>query len=245
MGWRGSGFVRGSRCEQAEGGFGEIGRVGLHLMQNSEAKFLDALYLGVRDRLGFDASLDLLSDVFGVVSTTLIDFDAARPEVSIQASVGIFTGENLRRYHQEFAATDPAPAAFIAQPAGTATPTYRLLPDERRKPGIFFGEFFRPLGMEECLGGTLASTKGRFAMIGLQRSPDRKPFDDADIARLEALMPHLARALQLRRAFLQLERTTGALAGGLRPAGGRHRHARRGGPQPLRQCRRAAHGGRQ
>ena len=166
----------------------------------------------MRDRLGFDASLDLLSDVFGVVSTTLLDFDAARPEVSIQASVGIFTGENLRRYHQDFAATDPAPAAFIAQPAGTATPTYRLLPDEHRKPGIFFGEFFRPLGLEECLGGTLASTKGRFAMIGLQRSPDRKPFDDADIARLEALMPHLARALQLRRAFLQLERTTGALA---------------------------------
>jgi hypothetical protein len=71
--------------------------------------------------------------------------------VSIQASVGIFTGENLKRYHQEFSVTDPAPAAFMAQPVGTATPTYRLLLDERRKPGIFFGEFFRPLGMEECL----------------------------------------------------------------------------------------------
>jgi hypothetical protein len=180
-------------------------------MQDRAAKFLDALYLGVRDRLGFDASLHLLSDAFGVVSTTLIDFDAARPEVSIQASVGIFTGENLERYHQEFSVTDPAPAAFMAQPVGTATPTYRLLPDERRKPGIFFGEFVRPLGMEECLGGTLASTRGRFAMIGLQRSPDRRPFGDADIARLEALMPYIARALQLRRGFLQLERTTGAL----------------------------------
>ena len=128
-------------------------------MQDGEAKFLDALYLGVRDRLGFNASLELLNDVFGVVSTTLIDFDAARPEVSIQASVGIFTGENLRRYHQEFSATDPAPAAFMAQPVGTATPTYRLLPDERRKPGIFFSEFFRPIGLEECLGGTLASPR--------------------------------------------------------------------------------------
>lgn len=91
-------------------------------------------------------------------------------------------------------------------------PTYRLLAEETRKPGVFFNEFFRPLGLEECLGGTLASTKGRFAMVGLQRQRDRKPFDDDDIARLEALMPHLARALQLRRSFLELEGAAGAMS---------------------------------
>ena len=85
------------------------------------------------------------------------------------------------------------------------------MPGEHRKPGVFFGDFFRPLGLEECLGGTLASTNGRFAMVGLQRSRDRRPFDDDDIDRLEALMPHLARALQLRRSFIQLERAAGAL----------------------------------
>jgi hypothetical protein len=93
----------------------------------------------------------------------------------------------------------------MARPAGMASPTYRLLPEETRRPGVFFAEFFRPLGLEECLGGTLASSKGRFAMVGVHRAPDRKPFDDGDIARLEALMPHLGRALNLRRTFLDLE----------------------------------------
>jgi len=181
-------------------------------VQKLEAQFLDALYLGVRDRASFDGSLDLLGDLFDVDTGVLLDFDAARPEVSAQASVGLFKGEALDRYQRDFAALDPAPRAFMGVPVGTAMPTYRLLPEETRKPGVFFNEFFRPLGLEECLGGTLASTKGRFAMVGLQRPRDRKPFDDDDIARLEALMPHLARALQLRRSFLELEGAAGAMS---------------------------------
>lgn len=184
----------------------------LTFMQKREAQFLDALYLGVRDRAGFDASLELLGSLFDVTTAILLDFDAARPEVSAQATIGQFKGEAMQRYQRDFATLDPAPRAFMAQPAGTAIPTYRLLPEETRKPGVFFNEFFRPLGLEECLGGTLATTKGRFAMVGLQRTPDRDPFDDADIARLEALMPHLARALQLRRGFLELEGAAGAMS---------------------------------
>lgn len=179
--------------------------------QKREAQFLDALYLGVRDRASFDASLELLSDLFDVVSAILLDFDAARPEVSAQACTGVMSGDTLARYSSDFAAIDPAPPAFMARPVGTAIPTYRLLPEEKRRPGAFLNEFFRPSGMEECLGGTLASARGRFAMIGLQRDAGRKAFDDDDIARLEGLMPHLSRALQLRRQFIGLERLTGAL----------------------------------
>jgi hypothetical protein len=64
-------------------------------MQDRDAQFLDALYLGVRDRAGFDRSLELLCGMFDVVSAALLDFDAARPDVSAQATVGVFSGENL------------------------------------------------------------------------------------------------------------------------------------------------------
>jgi PAS domain-containing protein len=180
-------------------------------MQDREAQFLDALYLGVRDRAGFDRSLQLLCGVFDVQSASLLDFDAARPEISVHGTAGLFSGDAVRLYQQAFAAIDPAPPAFATRPVGTAIPTYRLLPEETKKPGVFLNEFFRPLGLEECLGGTLASQKGRFAMVGLHRAPDRRPFDDADIAKLETLMPHLARAIGLHRAFFELERKVGAL----------------------------------
>ncbi|MGH6734974.1 MAG: helix-turn-helix transcriptional regulator [Methyloceanibacter sp.] len=181
-------------------------------MQDREAQFLDALYLGVRDRAEFDQALNVLCTLFEVPSAVLLDFDAARPEVSVQAAIGVYSGEALERYHRDFALIDPAPPAFIARPAGTAIPTRRLLPEEYRRPSAFLGEFFRPLGLEECLGGTLASTNGRFALVGLHRAPERKAFDDDDIAKLQALMPHLSRALQLRRAFLSLDRKAVALS---------------------------------
>jgi len=40
---------------------------------------------------------------------------------------------------------------------------------------------------------------------GLQRGPDRPPFEDHELVQVERLMPHVARALQLRQAFLQIE----------------------------------------
>lgn len=181
-------------------------------MQDREAQFLDTLYLGVRDRAGFEESLNLLCGMFDVASAALLDFDAARPDVSVHASVGLYSGDALDLYQRDFAAIDPAPPAFITRRAGTAIQTYRLLPEETRKPGVFFNEFFRPLGLEECLGGTLATANSRFAMVGLHRAPDREPFDDEDVATLEGLMPHLARALTLRRTFLDIERKSGALS---------------------------------
>jgi hypothetical protein len=39
----------------------------------------------------------------------------------------------------------------------------------------------------------------------LQRGPDRSAFEDSELADVERLMPHIGRALQLRRTFLRLE----------------------------------------
>lgn len=106
-------------------------------MPDDEGQFLDALYLGVRDGTEFDQVLALLCAMFDVASGALIDFDAARPDVAAQSAVGVFSGETARLYEREFAALDPAPPAFMSRPAGTAIPTYRLLPEERRRPGVF------------------------------------------------------------------------------------------------------------
>ena len=65
--------------------------------------------------------------------------------------------------------------------------------------------FLSKIGLGGTLGGTLDSKQGRFSLIGMQRGVDRPQFDDDDIAALERLMPHLSRALQLRRAFFRME----------------------------------------
>jgi PAS domain-containing protein len=85
------------------------------------------------------------------------------------------------------------------------------LSEEERNALPFFNEFFRPIGLTETLAGNLFNDRGRFSLIGLQRGDDRPPFDDDDIARMEQLMPHITRAVQLRRTFVRLEAQNRAL----------------------------------
>jgi DNA-binding CsgD family transcriptional regulator len=74
-------------------------------------------------------------------------------------------------------------------------------------------EFFRPRGLEECLGATLLRDEDRAAQIGIQRGPERRAFDARDIASLEQLLPHIQRALQLHRQFATVTGMATALAG--------------------------------
>ena len=103
-------------------------------MPDAESQFLDVLYLGVRDLAEFDHGLTLLCGLFEVNSVAPIDFDAARPEVSSQSAVGLFSGEVAERYEREFAHLDPAPPAFMKPSVGTAIPTYGFC--RRRRTGL-------------------------------------------------------------------------------------------------------------
>jgi DNA-binding CsgD family transcriptional regulator len=124
-----------------------------------------------------------------------------------------FDPEFLRLYQEQFAAIDPAPAAFANScPSGKASSTNRVFTPEELKKGVFANEWLRPAGYEETMAGMLNARDGRFAMVGLQRTPKRDAFSDIDFARLEPLLPHLARALELRRAFLGLERRAGIMS---------------------------------
>jgi PAS domain-containing protein len=182
------------------------------MSDDREAKFLDALYFGVKDGGVFDHAMELLADQFGCASATVVDFDAVAPEISLACVVG-FDPEFLRLYQEHFATLDPAPSAFAnGCPSGKASATNRVFTEEELKRGVFANEWLRPAGYEETMAGMLTAREGRFAMIGLQRTPQREAFSDSDFARLEALLPHLARALELRRAFLGLERKAGVLS---------------------------------
>jgi GAF domain-containing protein len=181
---------------------------------DTDPKLVDAFYRGVDDPGAFELALDALSARFGCGSAALISLDAAAPETNVVLSSGVWNSTVAECYVREFAAIDPAPAAFARLRVGTASTTDRILtPEQLHCP--FLHEFYVPLGLAETLGGTLQAGGGRFELIGLHRGPDRPAFDDAELAHVERLMPHVARALQLRRAFLRLEAKVAGLEAAL------------------------------
>jgi hypothetical protein len=182
----------------------DVGPGGGAKVVDAESRFLDLLYRGVSDDAEFSRALDLVRDLFRCRGAAFVSLDAQAPATNLMLSSGTMA-EHLRQYAGEFGAIDPAPAVFSRLAVGTATSTNRLFSKEQLEQLPFFNDFFLKIGLVETLGGTLDSERGRFSLIGLQRGADRAEFDDDDIAALERLMPHIGRALQLRRSFYHLK----------------------------------------
>jgi PAS domain-containing protein len=173
-------------------------------MSDTETQLLDALYRGATDGAELSRALRVIQDLFHCRGGALVSFDAHAPAADLSMISGLFA-EHGRLYVEQFAEIDPAPMIFSRLAIGTASTSNRILSAEEQNALPFVNEFFRPIGLTETLAGNLFSDRARFSLIGLQRGDDRPQFDDDDIARLERLMPHITRALQLRRAFVRIE----------------------------------------
>ncbi|MBX9826347.1 MAG: helix-turn-helix transcriptional regulator [Xanthobacteraceae bacterium] len=173
-------------------------------MSDVEGRFLDALYRGVTNSEEFDRAVELLQSMFECRGAVFVSAEAHDPSANFIATSGWLKG-NLQLYLEKYAQMDPVPALMMSRPAGTATCTNRLFSPEENKASRFYNEFFVPSGMVESLVGHLYSDQANFSMVAIMRGEDRKPFDDGDIAHLERLMPHITRALQLRRAFFRVD----------------------------------------
>jgi PAS domain-containing protein/DNA-binding CsgD family transcriptional regulator len=180
-------------------------------MRAVDGQLISAIYEGIVETAELEPAIKALAGRFGCESASIVSFDQAVPRASIAFSVGALDAAAQRRYASEFAAHDPAPAAFAAHPPGTVFASDRLFSRDYLRNSVFLHEFLRPLGIEETLGGTVAARGGRLAFFTMHRGPDRTSFEDDELARIEIALPHLARALELRRSFEQLNIRAGLL----------------------------------
>ena len=169
-----------------------------------ESKIIDAVYRGACEPSELDRAIELIAEYFDGAGATLGEMDQAAP--AAQFLVGARNIDHaFYADYGPYAQLDPAPRAFGALATGTVTTTDRMFTGEFLRTNVFLNEFLRPHGVDGTLGTTLLQTNGRFAMVGVHHGTRQKLFDDDDVARLARLAPHLTRALQIRRLFLQSE----------------------------------------
>lgn len=174
-------------------------------MQSADSELILAIYACVTSDEAMRRCLEMLAARFACVSAALIYQDETRAAADIAFGHGVVDEAAQARYRAEFARYDPAPAAMAALDLGSVTATGRLFDDEDPRHRHFLSNFYHPLGLREALGGPVARQDGQFGIVAVQRGPDRGPFDDADIAGFERLMPHFLQAIRLRRTFFHLE----------------------------------------
>jgi hypothetical protein len=168
-----------------------------------ETKIVDAIYRGACDPAELMRAIELIASLFHSPAVVLGQIDHLQPEMRLAIGSGFMDAQEFVRYGQ-YAQVDPLPRAFAALATGTVTTSNRIVPEGKLR-SIFVNEYLLPLGAAEALGCPLLSSDGRFAALSVLQDAKRSSFDDEDIARLERLTPHLTRALQIRRLFLQSE----------------------------------------
>jgi hypothetical protein len=176
-------------------------------MQNAvdvEHRIVDAIYRGAYEPAELTRAIELIAQYFNSAGAVLAQLDQVAPEGQLTIGVRAVDQTFFANY-APYAPLDPAPLAYAALPTGSMSTTDRMFSRDALRQCVFLNEFLRPNGVEAALGGPIVSTGGRFAMISILQASGRDPFDSDDIARLERITPHLTRALQIRRLFLQGE----------------------------------------
>ena len=138
-------------------------------MRPADAELVSAIYDGIVEPAGLEPAIKELARRFGCESASIVSFDQLVPKASIAFSTGTIDARAQQLYATEFMAYDPAPALFAAHPAGTVFASDRVFSREYLRKSVFLHEFLRPLGIEETMGGTVASREGRLAFFTLHR----------------------------------------------------------------------------
>ncbi len=169
-----------------------------------EAKIIDAVYRGGCEPGELNRAIELIAAHFDAVGATLAEIDHGTPSTQFLVGAGNIDREFFADYGP-YAQIDPAPRAFGALATGTITTTNRMFSPEFLRTNAFLHEFLRPHDVDGTLGATLFRADGRLAMVTVHYGTKQERFEDDDVERLARLAPHLARALKIRRLFLQNE----------------------------------------
>ena len=87
-----------------------------------------------------------------------------------------------------------------------------LVPESRFRQSEFFTDFARHIDTIDVVGGQVRLGPGRMGGIGIHRPRRVRRFNERHVARLQALFPHLQRAMQLRERLRLADAAAGFAA---------------------------------
>lgn len=160
-------------------------------------------------------SADLIADIYEAA----VDDERWPAIAQIVASAARFTGTALwivdqgqvldlsvtadllptrEPYLYHYAKLDPWQHGLLTQPWDQVRLGAETFPERELLKTEFYNDFARPNGIHRPMGAMMRLGRSTFATVAANRPLDKKIFESEDAPRLERLLPHLRRALQLR-----------------------------------------------
>jgi len=185
-----------------------------HTMTSDERllSLIECLYAAPGSEAGWQAFLARLNDALGSSGTSIISHDLAAGGTGVAAST--VDDEGARRaYEQRWGRLDPwAPNPIAgALTTGAVVPGERLVARHQYGRSAFYNEFGRFIDVDHC--AVIVAEREPHVLSGLSSTESRcrGALDRRDLELLDALAPHVQRALQLHRRIVSAEASALAL----------------------------------
>lgn len=173
-------------------------------MSDRMDELIDGLYDAATDASHWPAVLAEAASLLNAQGAEIGHMDARNSNLSFLISHGyVYTAERVQRY-QELMPEDPRLPVFLGNPFRPIHCRMIVGDDELRATRVY-REVLAPDGIEYTLGVSLIEDDETSSFFAALRGPDGPPFGDEECRLLEALVPHLRRALRIYRRFALLD----------------------------------------
>lgn len=174
-----------------------------------DAELIGDLYDVAIDEGRWPSVADLLAKATGV--------DAAGLWVTEQGAIVDMASTAVQReteapYIAHFHKLDPWNRGLVTGRPDTVALACEHTPEDMLLRTEFYNDFARKFGLFRPMGAMIGLASGVVATVAVERTFAARHFEPEDKARLELLLPHVKRALQLRRSLLAA-RTAAAVHG--------------------------------
>lgn len=173
------------------------------------------LYDAVMAPSGFQLFIESLCEAFQLKSVSMVTRHVATQEIKGHWLHGL-QKEWVASYALEFAREDLLAHHMMASPIASFYASNLDLPNpERFSESRFFREWVQPQGVAYAAGSVVLREGAWLTQIILQRSARHLPFSRDDLDRLDELVPHVQKAIQMRHRFAELQLGQNFLASSL------------------------------
>lgn len=158
---------------------------------------------------GWARSASVVAAALGVDQAAIVvNRSSALPDVSVTPDIIEFIG----RYEVRYQGLDPwAERRRLIRPRG-AVLANELFPEEQLVKTEFYNDYARQIGMFRPMTTDVITPAGHEVEIGAEQPFSRTHFGETDKARLDAITPYVARAVDVRQALRvsEAQRSLGA-----------------------------------
>lgn len=169
-------------------------------MDQAADDFVHVLYSAVLDAEQWGVAVSRLAALAEAPHAALMDSDFAAGVVHRTVLFGIDEADN-QRYLQEFASIDPRVPVVLGSNKLAWLSDYDFFDEAFRNKDRFYREYMHPNGGGETLLTTFAKEGSRIGTSALIRDMPQQKVAEAMRQRLDAVTPHMDRAVKLSRRF--------------------------------------------